>query len=77
MFAFMKKNVSLKMDISYPASVKDISHQLQQGGIINNPTIFAMYVKAKGKRDVIESFQGEITLRSDMGYRAILNEFSK
>ena len=77
MFAFTKKNVSLKIEISSPTSVKIISRELQKGGIINNPTIFAMYVKAKGKQEVIESFQGEITLRSDMGYRAILNEFSK
>ncbi|MBE6667478.1 MAG: endolytic transglycosylase MltG [Ruminococcaceae bacterium] len=77
MFAFMKKNVSLKIHISSPTSVKSISHELQKGGIINNPSVFTMYVKAKGEREALESFQGEIILRSDMGYRAIVNEFLK
>ena len=77
MFAFMKKNVVLRIEISSPESIKSISKSLQQGGIINNPTIFELYVKAKGKREMLESFSGELTFRSNMGYRAILSEFSK
>ena len=77
MFAFMKKNIVMRIEIPSHSSIKSISRALQQGGIINNPTIFELYVKAKGKQETLESFSGELTFRSDMGYRAILNEFLK
>ena len=77
MFSFMKKNVVFRIEITSPLSLKNISKSLQQGGIINNPTIFELYVKAKGKREMLENFSGELNFRSDMSYRAILNEFLK
>ena len=76
-YAFVKKDASVHMNITEPTSLNNIAREMQRNGIINNPTVFSLYVRSKGKAQIFESFQGEIYLNAEMSYRDIVNEFLK
>ena len=72
MYAFVKPDSNVSLDISEPLSLRAISLKLQDEGIIKNPTVFCIFVKSKGKQESLESFIGQAALRQDMSYREIM-----
>lgn len=75
-YAFEKQDKEVILDIEEGTSLKDVSKLLGRKGIVNNPSIFEIYVRSKGKEKRIEVFSGELVLNSAMSYREILAAFS-
>ncbi len=74
-YAFVKPEAKMSIDIGEPMSVSEIAKKLEDYGIIKNPHVFILYVKLSGKAERIESFSGQITLSTDMNYREIVGNF--
>ena len=72
MFAFVKDDMEVTINIDEGSTIQEISDMLFDGGLIRNPEMFTAYVKSKDKVDSVEKFCGEITLNSSMSYRQIL-----
>jgi len=75
MYAFYKPVREVTVTITDVHTVDEISQLLFEKDIIYNPFCFSLYVKSKDKISELESFQGEITLSSNMSYREILAVF--
>ena len=76
MYAFVKSAREVTLTVDAPMALEELSERLEREGIVANPTVFSLYVKAKGRGERMESFSGEVTLRSDMSYREILLAFA-
>ena len=76
MFAFFKPQKEAVIEITSPCSLKEISHIIEENGIISNPLIFSLYVKNRGAEDKISSFTGRVELNSNMSYRELIQVFS-
>ena len=74
MYAFVKREQALTIYVEDPVSLDQFSKMLKTDGIINNPHLFKLYVISKGKRNVVETFCGEVELNSAFSYRQILNQ---
>lgn len=75
-YAFVKKESSVDLTIDEAQSLNEISSMLEELGVIENPAVFSLYVKSKGKQGIIESFSGDINLDTSMSYREIVASFS-
>ena len=75
MYAFVKSDVEVTVDIPEGSSVSEISDMLADEGILNNPELFTFYVKRKGKSEALESFSGALKVCASMSYREILALF--
>ncbi len=73
MYAFVKRGGEVTLNIQRESSVSGIARQLAKSGVINNPTVFCLYVESKGKADILDDFSGEITFDLSMSYREILS----
>lgn len=76
-YAFVKPDTEAEIHIDGNTSLLSVSKILENEGIINNPTIFALYVRAKGAEDRIVGFSGDVRLGASMSYREIIAAFSK
>ena len=72
MYAFVKKDRDVPLQIGSALSLGEFSSLLQDRGIISNPAIFRMYVISKGKKDIVENFVGTAELNAGFSYRQIL-----
>ncbi len=77
LYAFVKPDREITLSIDEPCSLKELSKELEDQGVIANPTVFRLYVQSKGKGELLESFCGTLTLNSSMSYRQILLSFSQ
>lgn len=77
LYAFIKPEHDLSLQIDSPRSLREFSLLLEQEGLIANPTVFSLYVRFKGKTEVVESFVGSAYLSSSMSYREILQAMSQ
>ena len=77
LYAFVKPDRSVTLSWETPRTLEGAARELQRQGVIENPTVFALYVKSKDRRARIEEFSGEITLNSSMSYREILLAFAE
>ena len=77
LYAFIKPERDLALQIDSPRSLREISLLFEQEGLIANPTIFSIYVRFKGKAEMVESFVGSAYLSSSMSYREILYAMSQ
>lgn len=75
-YAFVKPKTSYTLNIDTPISLNELSARLQSTGVIENPTVFSLYAKSKGRKQELEAFCGTLDLRSDMSYREILYQFA-
>lgn len=75
-YAFVKPDRSATLSLEAPISLKELSRWLKQNGIINNPTVFSLYVKQKGQIERLEGFYGSLELNAAMSYREILLAFA-
>ena len=76
MYAFVKSGDEVSINITDTEDIDDVAELLGDEGIINNPAIFSLYVKRKGKEEKLINFRGEIVLSPSMSYREILSSFS-
>ncbi len=72
MYAFVKPEEKVFITLPDPLTLGELSHLLQKEGIIKNPTVFSIFVKAKNKADKLEAFSGELALNRNMSYREII-----
>ena len=72
MYAFVKSSDSILIDLDAPASLYGLSKELSDKGVINNPTVFYLYARSKGRDKAIEGFAGQIWLNRNMSYEEIL-----
>lgn len=74
-FAFIKTDESIVVNIPQGGTTKQISAALKQAGVINNPMVFRFYCKLK-KAD--GTFQyGDYTLNSNLAYDQIISKLKK
>ena len=76
-YAFVKTDTVAEIHFEGDASLLSVAGLLEEEGIINNPMIFALYVRAKGAEERIVGFSGEVSLGASMSYREIIASFSK
>ncbi len=72
MYAFIKSDTQLTMEIEDTLSTRELSRLLSSEGIVNHPTLFSLYLYSKGKTELVESFTGTLRLNASMSYREIL-----
>ena len=77
MYAFIKPSDPISVTVSEPMKTRDLSRLLSHHGVINNPTVFSLYLRAKQRTEQAEAFVGTLELNSDMSYREILAELKK
>ena len=77
LYAFVKPDREILLSVEEATSLKELSEMLDEQGVISNPTVFRLYVQSKGRKDLLESFHGTLTLNSTMSYRQILMSFSQ
>ena len=77
MYAFVKPDRSLSLSLEESVSLSEFSAILSEGGIVQNPTVFRLYVQSKGKTDRLETFRGTLELNASMSYREILQAISE
>ena len=75
-YAFVKPSDSILLCLDAPTSAYGLSKALSDEGIINNPTVFYLYARSKGRDKALEGFIGEVWLNSNMSYREILQALS-
>lgn len=75
-YAFLKEEGEITLTLDASSRVYDTARVLSQNGIIKNPALFSLYVRAKGAQSRILGFSGEITLGTSMSYRELLWSFS-
>ncbi len=71
MYAFVKPSGQVRIVLN-STSLEDFSQLLQENGIVKNPHIFSLFVKAKKRQALVEGFSGELLLDRDMSYREIM-----
>ena len=76
MYAFVKKENEVQLAIESPYSLEEFSKILGKYDVVENPTVFSLYVMSKDKIETVENFTGELVLNSNMSYREILSSFS-
>ena len=76
MYAFVKDDIEVVLQIDDAYSVEEFSRLLADRKIVKNPTVFSLYVKSKNKAEKIENFVGKLTLSAEMSYREILASLS-
>lgn len=72
LYAFIKPTRPYLLQIDSPLSLSAFANRLEDEEIVANPAVFCLYVQAKGKADLFETFCGEVALNSNMSYREIL-----
>ncbi|MBE6597019.1 MAG: endolytic transglycosylase MltG [Ruminococcaceae bacterium] len=77
MYAFVKPQREITLEISESMELSEISDILADNGIISNPTVFSIYVLSKDAEERISEFSGTLSLNSSMSYREILRSFKK
>ncbi len=77
MYAFVKSDTTLTLNVEYGTDIDTLSQMLCDGGIIKNPTIFSLYVRSKNKDSALLSVSGSQTLSATMSYRELLSEILK
>ena len=77
MYAFVKPHTPCTLSVESPLPLKELADRLQEAGVLENPYVFSLYVRTKGKEERAESFVGDLSLSSDMSYREILLALAK
>ena len=76
-YAFVKPDKAIKITLGKPVSLMQAANILERSGVIENPVIFTLYVKVKGKEEIFDSYLAEAELNSAMSYREILSALEK
>ena len=77
MYAFVKPEEKVKIELSGDISLRDRAKLLEERGVIENPALFCAYVKSKDAEADVTSLEGVIELNTSMSYREIVRAFIK
>ena len=77
LYAFVKPDRPFLLTVNEPLSLSVLSDRLDTGGVVNNPTVFSLYVRSKDRAEELEQFVGTVKLNASMSYREILLAFSE
>ena len=77
LYAFIKPDRPITLTVDAPMTLPELSRVLSEAGVIQNPTVFRLYVRSKARDTALESYTGTLTLNSAMSYREILLAFSE
>lgn len=72
MYAFVKREREITLNIDCPRSLEEFSKMLGDANAVYNPHVFMLYVKSKNKTELVEHFVGELNINENMSYREIL-----
>ena len=73
LYAFVKPERAAVLEVSAPMELKELARHLEELGVVNNPTVFCLYVRSKGHREAVETFSGTLELNAAMSYRELLS----
>lgn len=76
MYAFVKSEDTVTFSVDAPLPLAELAERLAQIGVVSNPFVFRLYVKAKNKTEPLEAFSGQVSLHTAMSYREIVAIFS-
>lgn len=71
-YAFVGPSGAVLISVEAPTTLYRLSQELSRNGVINNPAVFCLYIRSKGRADRLESFSGDVVLNRDMNYREIM-----
>lgn len=77
LYGFVGLEGEVLLTIEAPTELSELSHLLEQNGIVENPAVFRIYVKKKERTELLEHFVGTLYLDTSMSYREILLAFSQ
>ena len=77
MYAFIKPDIPIEIQISEPMNDRALANLFSERGVIRNPTVFTLYLRAKKQSYAAESCVGTLTLNANMSYREILTELKQ
>lgn len=77
LYGFVGAEGEVILTFETPTDLSEISNLLEESGVVENPTLFRLYVKKKERAELLESFVGTLRLDTSMSYREILLAFSQ
>ena len=77
LYAFVKPDKPVILSVTEPMSLSELSQTLSRSGVIQNPTLFRLYVQSKDRTAVLESYTGTLHVNASMSYRELLLAFSE
>ncbi len=72
MYAFFKPQRDVPFTLDEPCTLPKFSRLLEENGVLLNPHVFSLYVRAKDRVALVEEWTGSLVLDSSMSYREIL-----
>lgn len=76
-YAFVKPDVRVTVDVEQPFSAEELAQWLADRQIIRHPTLFVWYLRNRHQIETAEQYRGTLTLHASMSYRKILAELKK
>lgn len=73
MYAFVKPNRPAVLEVESPTTLEELSARLDELGVVQNPTVFGLYVRSKGRAERVETFSGTLEVNASMSYRELLS----
>ena len=77
MYAFFKPQEAVLLHVDAPRTLSEFSRMLEENGVLLNPHVFFLYVRARKSAPLIEDFSGDLSLDCSMSYREILHALQK
>ena len=77
LYAFVKPNRPVILTVASPMSLSELSETMSQSGVIQNPTLFRLYVQSKGRVAAVEAYTGTLHVNASMSYRELLLAFTE
>ena len=76
-YAFVKPDRPITLTLDTPMTLPELSVAMSDMGVIQNPTLFRLYVESKHRVSLLETYTGTLQLNASMSYREILLAFSE
>lgn len=77
LYAFVKPDRPVTLTVASPMSLSELSQTMSQSGVIQNPTLFRLYVQSKGRTSAVEAYTGTLHVNASMSYRELLLAFTE
>ena len=72
-YAFVKPDRPITVEITAGTTDKRLSYLLQDFGVIENPSVFCLYLRSRATQSDILALSGTKELNSKMSYREIIS----
>ena len=77
LYGFVGSEDEVLLCIEAPNDLSELSHLLEEHGVVEHPALFRWYVQKKDRTELLEDFVGTLHLDTSMSYREILLAFSQ